>query len=1645
MICEKLSAGHGSHVNPRRMLLRGAYVCGGMAIALSGLGILAGSCLDSDEAGKLPCAVLLPLRTDIAALFILPAVASVVDNLSRSESRIARGIGFAGAVVAAYAMASALAATLQEQNAASLFAKGGSGHVLTYITIALLHISVAVVLATLRRTAASVISGCLAAVAAVQSCSALICLGLHSSGIIQITPFSELLSLGTAVTSTLLCLAVAFGLLSRLQSIGKSSSGRSQQRIIVVAAVIFCSAIVFGWGYVGGREYRKIYDDVVLNTRSLTMVLQEHSLRTLDPAFLVVRQIADRASEEGIESIAGSHEEWEKLNKINKGLRQVNAFGILDKDGRLRTITWVYPIPSVNASDRRYFKKLRDDPGLDFVIGESVIARGTGNKIFNIARAIRDKQGAFQGVVFASLDVEYFKEFYKQIYFGPGSYVGLYNDEGDLLAREPMELKDFGASITNGPLFRKHLPNGPSGTETMKSSIDGVERVVSYRTKDHFLLLSGIPTAYIVERWIGAVNKSSVFLSLMFLAIGCFVVVSLRSIKAAEQSHDATRALLDSIPEAGALFNADGAVLALNETAASRLGIQQQDRGNAGRNLLDALPADLRALFEKHIGEALANRQPVRFTAIHGGRITENILNPVSVADFGKRPSAVAMLGIDVTDRRLMERSLRESEERFRRAILESPFPIMLHTQDGEVIALSRAWTEISGYGIEDTPTIDDWIRKAQVAWSNVMECLLDGTDHPETRRQGEFPIRTASGEQRVWDFYLTALGDAPGDRRMCMAIAADITVRKRIEEELLAKTAEFEGARVAAEQASKAKSEFLANMSHEIRTPMNAIVAVGHLMLQTPLNARQRDYLGTIQTSAYSLLTLIDDILDLSKIEANKLDLEAAEFHICDTLDRVAGSMGYRAYEKDIELLFTVSKDIPRVLVGDPVRLGQVLTNLAGNAVKFTKSGEVVISAGLVEKIGEPPVVKVRFEVRDTGIGMTREQISRLFQPFTQADSTITRRYGGTGLGLSISKRLVEMMGGEIDVESEPGKGSVFSFTAFFGYKAGSGHAALSPHPDLRGARILVADDNPTSSAILRSILESLSFRVTTVESGEAAIEELGGADRAPYDAVLLDWKMPGIDGFETARRIKSDGKFKDVPTIIMTNAHASEEGRREAEGVGIDAFLAKPVLPSTLFDTLMEAFGFAAPRSRSGPGASRVSGEWMTEGLRGARVLLVEDNRINQQVARELLEKGGMRVEVARNGIDAVEKITRTPFDLVLMDLQMPRMDGLEATRIVRANPRYGALPIVAMTAHAMSGDRERCLQAGMNDHVAKPIEPDRLFAVLGKWIRAGAPAGDAPAADAGGPAVDVDGPAAHPPLADEASGNRAPADGPAKNGMSGMTAEGSAENGSKEGGPPSEAWTAPGGIGEAAPAGRRETGPESRLDRLPKEKTGGPTEEAAKLSFDRMPDGFDIEYGLRKVGGNHKLLEKLIREFCEDLPESIRSAEAHLDKKETGDVHGIIHNIKGASGSIGALELYSVSCDMEDALLSGDEEAVTALWDRMKNVSDRLLSSAAGLWNAEADGTSSSNTSSGHAPSESAKPVEPDVALPIMRRLIECLSQADVDADIHMEALKLHLQDSPFRREVRDLEKMVASFQYEKALQTASSLAQSLEKDL
>ena len=697
--------------------------------------------------------------------------------------------------------------------------------------------------------------------------------------------------------------------------------------------------------------------------------------------------------------------------------------------------------------------------------------------------------------------------------------------------------------------------------------------------------------------------------------------------------------------------------------------------------------------------------------------------------------AALAGQRAEIVERQLAEEAARASEH-FLNNIVEN-IPDMVFVKDAanlRFIRFNKAGEQLLGCPREEFigKDVHDMFPKDEADFFALKDRAV-----LESRRMVDVPeerVHTRHGPRLVHTMKIPIL-DVRGVPQFLLGISRDITEQKEADEELrrhrehledmiLERTAELVVAKEQADAANQAKSDFLANMSHEIRTPMNAILGMSYLALQSGLDPQQLHYVQRVHGAAESLLGIINDILDFSKIEAGKLDIEAIPFNLGDVMDGLANLVGMSAEEKGLELLFAQPPELPTALVGDPSRLGQVLLNLGFNAVKFTRSGEVAVHVTLKGEAEIGTETRIRFEVRDTGIGMTPAQQGRLFQPFSQADASTSRRYGGTGLGLAISRQLVRLMGGEIEAASTYGVGSRFYFSLRFDLQAEHAEPVLAGRPELHDSRVLIVDDNAGAREILSAMCSALGLRPDTAVDGQEALGKVALADAGdePYRVMLLDWKMPGIDGVECAYQLgrRAGGRHPTPAVLMLTAFNRADVLRRLAERhLAVGALLIKPVTPSALFDACGTVLGMAMHRQRR----STQREEAMLahqDRLRGAHLLLVEDNAINREIALTVLNRAGIVTSVACDGQEALEMLQQQSFDGVLMDCQMPVLDGYAATRALRLQPRWRDLPVIAMTANAMVGDRDRALAAGMNDHIAKPLKVEEMFATLARWIR-------------------------------------------------------------------------------------------------------------------------------------------------------------------------------------------------------------------------------------------------------------------------------------------------------------------------------------
>ncbi len=867
-----------------------------------------------------------------------------------------------------------------------------------------------------------------------------------------------------------------------------------------------------------------------------------------------------------------------------------------------------------------------------------------------------------------------------------------------------------------------------------------------------------------------------------------------------------------------------------------------------------------------------------------GGKWLEVYAYPLRSTD-GKQEAVIEFIR-DITEfkRIALER------EAFAAVVKHSDNIIVVKDMDLRVVATNEAFAKASGH-----PTSEELIGKTDAEIFGISQedepvrSYMEDERRAQELSQGEFiireePVILSTGEVRTVLTKKYPIFNSDGKLTGTGNISTDITDRKQTERQLLNTNRQLEEATiqaremaVQAEAANIAKSQFLANMSHEIRTPMNAVVGMSDLLLDMELSDRQREYVAVISQSADSLLALINDILDYSKIEADKLDIEDIDFDLRTLLEDVSDVAALRAHEKGLEFVCFLPPDIPTRLIGDPTRLRQIITNLTNNAVKFTTKGEISILAEIVES-GEHDAL-IRFDVKDTGIGLSQTAMEKLFQPFTQADASTTRQFGGTGLGLSISKRLSEMMGGEIGVESKEGEGSRFWFTARLGRQSDSDYPELSSLPgDIRNVRILAVDDNDSNRMVISAMLESWECRFDVARNGREALEMMfkAGEQSDAYGLVILDMSMPEMDGASVGEKIRAS-ETMGRPALVMLTSVGKKGDAERLRKFGFDAYLTKPIKQSQLYDCLVTVIG-----SRDGSGAGERKGKFITRHslaeskVKGRRVLLVEDNVFNQMVAQEMLGKLGFSVEIANNGRIAVERLCRESFDLVFMDMQMPEMDGIEATGVIR-NPSSEVLqhdvPIIAMTANAMKGDREACLAAGMDDYVAKPIKRDALEEAIARVpekspkVKTLLPNGDSET-------------------------------------FSTVTADEFEDD-------------------------------DSDLDKNPIE-----SQTSSKVDTETDENIFDPNALLDRLSGDEDLMKTILAAFVEDVARQIRIIKEKLDTSDREAAQRQAHSIKGAAGNAGAPALQNTALAMENHLKASEIDEAMSLYPGLSGQFDKLI---------------------------------------------------------------------------------------------------------
>lgn len=1087
------------------------------------------------------------------------------------------------------------------------------------------------------------------------------------------------------------------------------------------------------------------------------------------------------------------------------------------------------------------------------------------------------------------------------------------------------------------------------------------------------------------------------------------------------------RALIDRIPYPIFIKDASARFLGCNRAYEQAFGIAS--RNLRGKTVLDLayIPPDARRHF--HEEDLTAIREQRRFSyelpITYADGITHVTLYSVDgfcLAD-GCVGGLIGLL-VDISDRKAAEEELRRSQQLLQNVIDNAAAYIFVKDLEGRYLLvnqpyvnlLGRPAAEIIGHTARDVFPPETAETFALVEHDVIL--------HRQPRaREATIPIH---GQPRHFLAHRFPLLDAEGRLFGVGGVSTDITDIKRAQEEIAR-------ARDAAEAANHAKSAFVATMSHEIRTPMNAVINLTALTLDTPLTQRQRQYLSVAHSSARGLLALLNDILDFSKIEAGRLELEHAPFTLRLLLEEVADSFRGRVLETRIEFGVLVADDVPDALVGDTLRLRQVLTNLLGNAFKFTEHGEIVVRVATAPDADathprDPGTARLRFTVADSGIGIAPDKLDRLFEAFSQADSSTSRRYGGSGLGLAICRRLVELMHGHIEVRSQPGHGSEFSFTARFELAPDP----VPPHPaqplpnSLLNTPALVIENGNLSRELLVTMLRRFGLQADGVATADEGIRRLNPPDTpasAPaYRLIILDWSLPDIPGLEVARRLRQLPGGPDL-AIILVGSHATDDDERAARDAGVSAFIPKPITGSLLLDAITRATGLR-PEITSHPAPDAPPAAL----LHDRRVLVAEDNEANQFVVREILEQAGARVEVAENGHAALEQVLHRTYDLVLMDMQMPGMDGLEATRRIREHFPADTLPVVALTANALRGDVDACLDAGMNDYVAKPIERSTLFATLARWLPPSPPSLQPPSPDTAPESVPPAPVVTHPPLPTAPAPAPAPADvppdaDPLADPLADPAADSRPDSLSESARPPSDSPPDPG----TDPVPKPRTPRRRRSTEHPELGLALPVPAPAHPQ-ERLP-GVDLADATQRLGLPEDAIESLLLRFAQGQRTIVHDLRRAVEARQTDEARRLAHSLAGAAGNLSIQELRRLAKTIELALRF-EQGNLPAMLDELELEAARVF---AGL---DALARERTRPPDGDSPPPSV-PSTPTATL--LLTLADCLDSGDLAA-IHNAADALRQASFPAEHHAdRDrLQELVASFHHDEAARLAREIA-------
>ncbi len=1103
--------------------------------------------------------------------------------------------------------------------------------------------------------------------------------------------------------------------------------------IFIMCAVLVGSDI---WRSFTARSVQ--LGEVTTATANLARAMAQHADDTIKEADLVLSGIVERVRHDGTAPPV-----LERLHQLFSArlseLPQLDGLYLFDRNGELIASSSPGPLRSYSNADREYFIFHQTHPDLSVHIASPLRSRSTGKWTIPVSRRIDNPDGSFAGVASATIDIDFFSQFYNRLEIGQEGAVALEFDSGAMAVRRPFEERLIGADMTSTRLFQEHKRQPESGIFSIASAQDGVVRLNSYRSLHDYPLFvaAALSKDENLAAWWSDTLWHAAGVGLLVCVLVIFGLRLIRQVnlqskteKELAASLETTRAILETA--ANPIITVDGAgkVRSLNPAGQREFGYDLEEI--LGRNIRTLVP-------ESHL--AAYNEYTAAFSQqgfIESGSSVELLGLRKNGSTFPLYASTSAMKGTDercfvcvmtnITEQKKDRSDLAATRDHLLLAADIAELGIWSWNLCNNTLHWNDRMFEIYGYSqtlLEHALNFEHWRSRFHPDDRDIVIAALNAVIDDREQRLPSFRIVLPDGRVRHLETRVRVERDAKGTPVLMTGINHDVTAQHEMEVSL-------RHAKEQADAASAAKSSFLANMSHEIRTPMNAVLGMLHLVQFTPLNLRQRDYVSKAQSAAQSLLGLLNDILDYSKIEAGKLQLDPHPFDFEPLMQDLGVVLAGNQGQKDIEVLFDIDQALPGGLIGDSLRLQQILINLAGNALKFTLKGQVIVSLELLER--RDSAVQVRIAVTDSGIGMSAGQIEHIFEGFNQAEASTSRRFGGSGLGLVICKRLVKLMGGDLLVQSRPDVGSRFWFDVWLKVDTGTTTRTI-PLPADHSMRVLVVDDNPIAAELLMRTVAALGWQADLVSSGLDAVSRISEAlhQGERYDVVLMDWRMPDLNGMSAAKLIRELKGRVPPPVVVMITAYGREvlaESHDQGDAP-FAGFITKPVTPRQLTEVILRAL-----RGVDTPTETPAFEHKPSRRLAGLNFLVVEDNALNRQVIEELLKSEGACVQLAEGGFEGVNCVIagNKSFDAVLMDVQMPDIDGYEATRRIRANPRFTTLPIIAITANASSSDRQACLQAGMNGHVGKPIDIEHLVSVLRAQLD-----GKEPPAPVAAPAVD------------------------------------------------------------------------------------------------------------------------------------------------------------------------------------------------------------------------------------------------------------------------------------------------------------------